>query len=139
MRMASAVGKIMPAHCTALGKAILACLSADTVRRLLHAQCMPHRTVHTSTNISRLVDARTTTRVRGFAIDNVENEDGIRCVPAAVLDHQGQVAGAVSRSGSTGSVTLDRARRDLEPRVRTTALRTLSAFEWTRPRIAKEG
>src|SRR3990170_797529 len=56
LRMASAVGKIMPAHCTALGKAMLACLPADTARRILHAYGMPRRTANTITDVPRLTE-----------------------------------------------------------------------------------
>jgi IclR family KDG regulon transcriptional repressor len=139
LRMASAVGKIMPAHCTALGKAMLACLPADTARRILHAYGMPRRTVNTITDVPRLMEELTAIRARGFAIDNVENEDGIRCVAAAILDHGGQVAGAVSLSGAISSITLDRARRDLGPRVRAAAQQISRALGWNGPRVSEEG
>jgi DNA-binding IclR family transcriptional regulator len=47
-------------------------------------------------------------RHRGYAIDNIENEDGIRCVAAPIRDHTGEVVAAVSVSGWTVSVTPER-------------------------------
>ncbi|MDR7486599.1 MAG: IclR family transcriptional regulator [Armatimonadota bacterium] len=130
MRMASAVGKIMPAHCTALGKAMLAHLPPAQVREILARRGMPRRTPQTITDPDRLFAELEAVRARGYAIDNVENEEGIRCVGAAVLDHQGRVAGAISLSGSARSLTLDRIRRDLGNRVRETAERVSRAMGW---------
>jgi len=68
-----------------------------------------------------------------------ENEEGIRCVGAPIMDHRGQVAGAISLSGSNVSMTLERARRDLGPRVRETAKRLSRAIGWDEHRPVREG
>jgi DNA-binding IclR family transcriptional regulator len=47
-------------------------------------------------------------RQRGYAVDNVENEDGIRCVAAPIRDHTGGVVAAMSVSGWTVSMTRER-------------------------------
>ncbi|MDR7419731.1 MAG: IclR family transcriptional regulator [Armatimonadota bacterium] len=138
LRMASAVGKIVPAHCTALGKAMLAYEPHDTVRRALDMHGMPRRTPNTITDLRRLFDDLAVVRARGFAIDNVENEDGIRCVAAAIFDHEGRVSGAVSVSGAASSVTLDRARRDLGPRVRRVAQQISREMGWRDSRGREE-
>ncbi len=129
-RMASAIGRIMPAHCTSLGKAMLACMPPDTVRGILRAVGMPRRTPRTITEPEQMMVELAATRARGYAIDNVENEEGIRCVGAAILDHRGAVAGAISLSGSTKSITLERIRRELGPRVREAATRISQALGW---------
>lgn len=130
MRMASAIGKIMPSHCTALGKAMLSCLPAEEVRGMLGRHGMPRRTPRTITDPARLLTELAAVRGRGYAIDNVENEEGIRCVGAAIVDHRGRLAGAVSLSGASRSLTLDRIRRDLGPRVRETARQISRALGW---------
>jgi IclR family acetate operon transcriptional repressor len=140
MRMASAIGKIMPAHCTALGKAMLAHLPAGEVRAILDRRGMPRRTAQTITDARTLMVELDAVRTRGYAIDNVENEEGIRCVGAAVFDHEGRVAGAISISGSAANLTLDRVRRDLGPRVKETAGRISHAMGWqgrTSPRTSR--
>lgn len=135
LRMASAIGRIMPAHCTSLGKAMLACMPEETVRGLLRAFGMPRRTPRTITDPEKMIADLAATNARGYAIDNIENEDGIRCVGAPIFDHRGAVAGAVSLSGSTRSVTLERIRRELGPRVREAAERISRALGWAGGRI----
>ena len=130
MRMASAIGKIMPAHSTALGKAMLAHLPTDQVTRILDLWGMARRTPHTITDRRGLFAELAVIRARGYAIDNVENEDGVRCVAAPIFDHRG-VAGAVSLSGPARTITLTRVRRTLGPLVRRAAARISRAVGWS--------
>jgi len=139
LRMASTVGAIMPAHCTALGKAMLAFLPVEQVRGILRTRGLSRRTANTITEPSRLLEQLATVRARGYAVDNGENEDGIRCVGAPIMDHRGQVAGAISLSGANARVTLERARRDLGPRVRETARRLSRAIGWDGYLPVREG
>lgn len=139
MRMASAIGKIMPAHCTALGKAMLAHLSAEEAARVVETWGLPARTANTITDRPSLAAELTAVRARGYAVDNVENEEGVRCVGAAVFDHRGLVAGAVSLSGPTQSVTQDRVRRVLGPEVMRAAAQISQALGWTGTRQREDG
>lgn len=139
LRMASAIGKIMPAHSTALGKAMLAYLPERRVREVLNLHALSRRTPNTITDPARFFEELAAVRARGFSIDNIENEDGIRCVGAPILDHGGRVAGAISLSGSAASITLERARRELGPRVRETAQQISRAIGWEGVSPAKEG
>lgn len=138
LRMASAVGKIMPAHSTALGKAMLACSPPERVREILRMNGMPRRTSNTITDLKQFFEELATVRARGFSIDNVENEEGIRCVGASIFDHRGEVAGAISLSGAASSLTLDRIRKELGPRVRDAAQRISLDLGW-KPTWPAEG
>jgi len=131
LRMASTVGAIMPVHSTALGKAMLAWMDGHQVREIVALRGLPRRTPRTITTLARLQRELAAVRARGFAVDNVENEDGIRCVGAPVFDHRGRVAGAISVSGSVATISLRRARRELGPRVRETADRISRALGWS--------
>lgn len=131
IRMASMVGRIVPAHSTALGKAMLAYLPREQVERILEQHGLPRRTPNTITDPGRLFQELATVRTRGFSVDNIENEEGIRCVGAPVFDHRGRVAGAVSVSGSVTTISLERARRELGPLVREAAQRISQAMGWS--------
>lgn len=95
---ASKIGLHLPLHCTAIGKAILAELPGPVCEEFLRALPLPRRTQGTLTDVSQLRDELEVTRARRFAIDDEENEVGIRCVGSAFLDHHGAVVGAVSVS-----------------------------------------
>lgn len=133
MRMASTIGGIMPAHCTALGKAMLAHLPLDEVLKILNQQGMARRTMQTITEPERLLADLDAIRARGYSIDNVENEEGIRCAGAAVIDHQGRVAGGISVSGAAHTIAMERIRRELGPRVKETAGLISRAMGWQDP------
>jgi IclR family KDG regulon transcriptional repressor len=108
MQMRSRIGDRGYLHSTALGRAILAHLPLRDLEALLPRLETPILTKNTITNLDALHDELKRVRERGYAIDNEENEVGIRCVAAPVFDHVGQVAGAVSLSGWTISMTLER-------------------------------
>lgn len=107
VRMYSRVGATNPAATTSLGKAILA-YSDDDVLDAVFAVPIPQRTPATVTDPAEARRRLADVRRRGYAIDDIENEDGIRCVAAPILDHSGAPAGALSISGPAQRVTRDR-------------------------------
>lgn len=78
LRMFSAIGRRLPAHATALGKAMLAELPDDTVRRLLPAD-LPRSTPFTITSRDQLIDELAQVRELGYAVDAQEAGIGLRC------------------------------------------------------------
>jgi DNA-binding IclR family transcriptional regulator len=103
IQMASRVGDRAPMHSTGGGKAILAHLPADEFERIVQAG-LPARTPQTLTTRDALASNLALVRARGYSIDDIENEDGIRCLAAPVFDHTGAVVAAVSASGPAGGV-----------------------------------
>jgi DNA-binding IclR family transcriptional regulator len=96
--MRAKVGKRALVHSTALGKAILSGMSSAEVQQLV-AQCgLPAITTNTITDPERFLEEINRTRERGFALDDEENEIGVRCVAAPIFDHTGQAVAAVSVS-----------------------------------------
>jgi len=96
IRMYSAVGRRAPAHCTGLGKAILAFLPRDERQRILKEKGLKAYTANTITSVSEFERECERIRARGFAFDLGEHEEEIRCVAAPILDHTGYPIAALS-------------------------------------------
>lgn len=84
MRMFTEVGNRVLPHCTAVGKALLAGLGTDTVRALLLRGGMPRRTEHTITDADVFLEQLRVVARDGVAIDDGEQEIGVRCVAVPV-------------------------------------------------------
>jgi DNA-binding IclR family transcriptional regulator len=82
LRLFSAIGRRLPAHATALGKALLAQRPADELATLL-PDPLPRLTEHTITRLDELLGDLEATRRAGYAVDQEENSDGIVCVAVA--------------------------------------------------------
>jgi DNA-binding IclR family transcriptional regulator len=107
VRMHSEIGKRMPAHSTATGKVFLAHLGEKPVREVIAAG-LEQRTERTLTDGAAFRAELDAVRERGWAGDDVENEEGVRCAAAPVFDHTGAVRAAVSVSGPTMRVPRER-------------------------------
>lgn len=80
MRMFTEVGRIVMPHCTGVGKAILSMLPDDQVVTLLNRTGMPARTEHTITSVQAMLTELARVRERGYALDDGEQELGVRCI-----------------------------------------------------------
>ncbi|WP_017611812.1 IclR family transcriptional regulator [Nocardiopsis salina] len=119
VRMYSRIGATNPLHCTGLGKAALAWSDTALVDETVDAG-LTARTDATLTDPAALRAELERTRARGWALDDVENEPGIRCVGAPVLDWEGEVTAAMSIAGPATRMD-DRALARLGPLVRDAA------------------
>ncbi|MGB9839381.1 IclR family transcriptional regulator [Thermovenabulum sp.] len=107
IRMHSQIGKTIPMHASAVGKAILSHLSEEEKEKIIK-RGLPAFTPNTLVDPERLREELEEVRRRGFAFDNEENEEGIRCIAAPIFDYTGSVVAAVSISGPKFSITQDR-------------------------------
>ena len=105
IRMASTIGKRSPLYCTAVGKAILAQLSEEEVEEVWNNSKIEKLTEFTITDLEDMKKELEAVRLNGYAIDDEENEIGVRCVGVPVFNMFGQVEGAISVSGPTIRVT----------------------------------
>ncbi|GII86445.1 IclR family transcriptional regulator [Sphaerisporangium siamense] len=105
-QMPSRVGMSLRLHCTAIGKAVLAELGDDEVRALAARTGLARSTPATLTGVDELLAHLGKVRKLGYAVDDEENEPGVRCVGAAVFDHTGRVLGGISIS--TLAMDMDR-------------------------------
>jgi DNA-binding IclR family transcriptional regulator len=85
-----------PAHCSALGKVLLAHLPSDSLAALLAAGPLERRTPRSITRKPELARALDAVRRRGFAIDEEELASDLCCIAVPVTDSSGQVVAALS-------------------------------------------
>src|SRR5215472_4094836 len=98
LRAGSRTGTILPAHCTASGKALLAGLPDDTVR-LLFSGGLPPLTDRSLTTMDELLGQLAVVRRRGYAINLGESEDQLNAVARAIHDQSGAPVGAITVAG----------------------------------------
>jgi IclR family acetate operon transcriptional repressor len=108
LRMAARLGASDPLHATALGKAILAFAGEAERARILATAPLERQTPHTIIDLARLSEELRATQIRGYAIDDEENEIGARCVGAPILDPVGRAIAAVSISGPAARIDCER-------------------------------
>jgi DNA-binding IclR family transcriptional regulator len=105
VRMITRIGASNPVHCTSVGKAMLAFLpeekASDIVKRTRFER-FTHRTISTPEALRAEMEK---TRRRGYAVDDEEFEEGLRCIAVPLLDGQRLPVAAVSISGPSFRVT----------------------------------
>jgi IclR family transcriptional regulator, acetate operon repressor len=94
------IGKVEAPHASSLGKAILAWLPEDEMRRILGSS-MKRFTDKTITEFPALIESLRIVRHSGYALDREEYLPGVFCVGAAIRDQAGTVIGAISASTPT--------------------------------------
>lgn len=97
----TSVGAQFPAHCTAVGKAVLAFLPDQEIDAVLLRNGLPRFTPSTLTRPADLRENLRQIRQRGYALDNQELERGLSGVAAPVLLAENRVAAAVGIAGPT--------------------------------------
>ncbi len=105
VRMITRIGASNPVHCTSVGKAILAFLPEDRVADIIRRtrfERFTHRTIATPEALRAEIEK---THRRGYAVDDEEFEEGLRCIAVPLLDAQRQPVAAISVSGPSFRVT----------------------------------
>jgi len=104
-RTTCVIGSRNPMHCTGLGKAILATMPIETIRRITGGGNLEVRTSNTLTNFDDLMLNLESIRQRGYSIDNREDSDFVFCVAAPILNKDRECIAAISISTVYTSVT----------------------------------
>jgi len=123
LRMASRVGLRNPAHSCAVGKVLLADISEEALDNFIKEKGLPKRTENTITHPAQLKEHLNLVRTQGYALDDEENEKGIRCVAAPIYNEAGRAVAAVSISGPAFRVTKKVIQESLKREVMETALK----------------
>ncbi len=125
LRMVSEIGSREPAHCTAIGKMLLASLSEQELDDLLTRQPLKQFTAKTIVEPNALKEELKRIATAGHAVDDEEYLWGVRCISAPMWNSYGKVVAALSVSGPSFRITRKRVPKLVEE-VRSTALRISS-------------
>jgi len=105
VRMITRIGASNPVHCTSVGKAILAFLPEERINDIVRRtrfERFTNRTISTPEALRAEIEK---TRRRGYAVDDEELEEGLRCIAVPLLDAQRFPVAAISVSGPSFRVT----------------------------------
>ena len=108
IRMVSHVGMIHPMYCSGVGKAIMATLPEKEVKKIWDASVIERKTdktIVTYEDMQRVLDE---VRKNGYALDDEENEEGVRCIAASLRGYGKNVKYAFSISGPVSRMTKER-------------------------------
>lgn len=104
----SEVGIRLPMHCSGLGKVLLAQKNQSELKQYVLRKGLPTLTKKTITTFDKLEKELERVREKGYATDNGEITDGLRCIAAPIWDGSGQVKYAISVSGPILNMGEDR-------------------------------
>lgn len=105
--LASWVGKRMDLHCTAIGKAILAFLPDEEIEDAIRKHGLARHNDNTVSTSRRLREELNRVAQSGYALDNEEDELGIRCLGVPIFGPADRPIAAISVVGSTSELSLD--------------------------------
>ncbi|MGI6666554.1 MAG: IclR family transcriptional regulator [Bacillota bacterium] len=112
LRVKFSVGSRAGIHCTALGKVLTSEMPWAHVENVLKTKGMPRYTASTITTPERFRECLAAVRSEGYALDQEEIIEGVRCVAAPIRDRTGRIVSALSLSGPL-SVFSDRILNDV--------------------------
>ena len=102
--MSSRIGRRAPAHCTGLGKVLLAFSDPAYLEANIDRLTMQKFTETTITEQQELFDHLSEVRRRGYSLDHGEHEKEVRCVAAPIFDQYAKSVAAISVSGPSGRI-----------------------------------
>ena len=127
VRLISKVGKSIPLYCSGVGKAMMADMDEKTLRKIWEKSDIAALTEYTITDVERLLRQLELIRKNGFAVDDEENELGVRCVAVSLKDLKGRPRFAISISAPSIRMSDDRI-EELSEMVKETKEKILEAW-----------
>jgi IclR family transcriptional regulator, acetate operon repressor len=111
LRVAGRTGRVLPAHATSVGKAMLAALPDEEIDRIYPGETLPAQTTRTITSKSDLRVELERVRKRGYASNSGESEEGVSSIGVAVLNSSGRPVAAVSVAAPVSRMSASLARQ----------------------------
>ena len=132
IQLATWIGRRMDVNCTGVGKALIAFLPEDEIQREIKSKGLAKHNHKTIVSINRLKQEFARIRELGYALDDEEDEIGLRCIGAPVFDNSERVVAAISLSGTTAQISMDRV-EGLAKTVKKTAAAISSQLGYGKP------
>jgi DNA-binding IclR family transcriptional regulator len=129
LSLATYIGFTTDPHAAAGGKVLLSELPEGEVKEIYKKLGLKRYAKNTITSIEKLLEELDNIRKQGYAIDNEEYYEGVRCV-AAPVRAGGRIVAAVSVTGSIFSLTMERINRELVHMVVDTAAGISNELRW---------
>lgn len=133
IEMYSQAGKVGPAYCTGVGKAMMAFLEPEALDQVITQQSFHPFTAHTLTSPGELRAELMEIRKNGYSFDREEHEPGIICIAAPILTLRGRMIGALSVTSLTARTNLAGLEKLVPELNRTTAAIAADAKNWRFP------
>lgn len=105
IRLYSQIGRRIPVHSSGLGKCLISGLSDREIDESLAGYVFTRYTSHTITNIEDFKKCIEETRRLGFALDDEEHDELIRCVAAPIFDYRDNIIAAISVAGPSNIIS----------------------------------
>lgn len=122
IRMISKVGNRAPMYCTGVGKMLLSGMDKEQFERVCSKTNFIVHTPNTIADKNMLYQEIEKIRQQGYALDNIEHEDGIRCIAAPIFDSEGKVVASFSISGPSNRITMQLIEEQLIEKTRTASI-----------------
>jgi DNA-binding IclR family transcriptional regulator len=133
--VATWAGKRLDVHCTSLGKCLIAYLEEPQIDEIIRRRGLLRHNENTIRSARKLKEDLERTRARGFALDDQEEEIGMRCVGAPVFNADGRVIAAVSLSATVEQIGPEN-QKELITELQHTAVAISDRLGWTgQPRV----
>jgi len=129
LSLATYIGFATDPHAAAGGKVLLAGLPKNNVKEIYQNRKLKNYGKKTITTLPMLLEELENVRKQGYAIDDEEYYEGVRCI-AAPIRSGGQVVASISVTGSIFSITMDRIERELKDLVKKTADQISAEMRW---------
>jgi IclR family KDG regulon transcriptional repressor len=115
VRIVSRLGTVLPAYCTSIGKAMLAFQSEEEIYACFKQDELKPYTEKTITDPVALLHQFNQIRRQGFAIDNEEYEESVKCIAVPIRNHNGEIMAGLSITGPSQRLTDTRVQNELTP------------------------
>lgn len=108
IRMVSKVGSRIPLYCSGVGKAMMADMDSTRIQAIWNDSNIKKLTPHTIIDYTQFLEKIKEVSIKGYALDDEENELGVRCIAVSIPDYKGRTKYAFSVSAPIGRMSDER-------------------------------